>query len=465
MSATVADPRISADVLLDLKGADRSAKSYAFLYAAFRKTEISSSPVRDALDCLIPFIAPYLNTIPGKQVDHQAIQNFLRTKFGFNFPLYALEQLMPALVKAGLVEFNKVLKIHVAKSVPNSFEIVKSEIEVDFDRIADQLGEYARHLGVTSAPPSGSWGDALISFLKSQQEKPASVVTKIKGALLDPNQVEDAVVGGFIKGLFTRNYAEFEKIVQIFMGVLIEEFIASIAEIGTVKKAGQLNVFYDTAVLLRVLGCSGALLRVATEELTRYLQDVGCQIYFLPGNEAEVANILNTIIYVKDAGGELEGETAAAISDGEITITDLRMLQNSFAERLAAKNIFPADYLGGDVQELAKFQIDERAFSDYLLTEANKAKRAYGVQNRINDASYLATVMRLRRGARTRDLTESRFLFVTPNKFLASTARRFLVAQKVLQPQHCPPILSVGQVATIAWLMKDQAIVPEKGGP
>src|SRR6266487_2831274 len=438
--AELAEPRISVDVLFDLKGADRAAKSYAFLYAAFRKTEISSSPVRDAIDCLIPFIAPYLNTVAGKQIDVSAIQNFLKSKFGFNIPLYALDQLLPSLVKAGLAEYNKVLRIHAARHVPSSFDVVKSEIELDFDRIADQLGEYAIGLGFTSKPPSGSWGDALILFLKSQSEKPPSVVSKIKGALLNPNQVEDAIVGGFIKRLHTANYQEFEKLLRIFMGVLIEEFISSIADIGKLNSSMPLNVFYDTAVLLRVMGCSGNLLRIATEELTRYLQDLGCRIFYFSGNETEVAGILGTIIFVKDSGGELEGETAAAISDGETSITDLRMLQNSFAERLATRNIFPADEFERDAQQLAKYQIDEKAFSEYLLAEANRSKRPYGVQNRINDAGYLGNMMRLRRGVRTRDLAECRFLFVTPNKFLAATARRFLIQQKVLQPQHCSPL-------------------------
>jgi hypothetical protein len=248
------------------------------------------------------------------------------------------------------------------------------------------------------------------------------------------------------------------------MGVLVEDFISSVAEVGKFGSGNSPNVFYDTGVLLRVLGCSGKLLRAATEELTQYLQDLGCRIFYLSGNEAEVANILNTIVHVKDSGGELEGETADAVSNGEVTITDLRFLQNSFPERLAQLNIFPAEEFERNIQALSQYQIDEKAFSEYLLTEANKSKRAYGVQNRTNDSSFLGAIMRLRKNIRTRDLAECKFLFITVNKFLATTARRFLIGTKQLQPQHCPPMLSVGQVATIAWLMKDQALAPEKAG-
>ena len=406
----------------------------------------------------------YLSRIPGKQVDVPALQTFLKTTIGLDVPLYALDQIIPSLAKDGYVEYNKIAKVYFAKTFEASFDIVKSEIETDFDQVIGQLSAYAGSVGFTLVPPSGTWGDVLITFLKSTSEKSASPVTKIKGALLDPMQVENAIVGAFIRNLYNTNYQSFEKLLRIFMGVLVEEFISSVAEVGIIGKTAPLVAFYDTGVLLRVLGCSGKMLRIATVELTRYLQDLGIRIYYLAGNEAEVSNILTTIIHVKDTGGELEGETAAAVSDGEVTITQLRMLQNAFPEQLARMNIFAAGELEGSALSLAAYQIDERAFAQFLLTEANRAKRAYGAQNRNNDAGFMGTVMRLRRNVKTRDLAECRFLFVTVNRVLAATSRRFLVQQKVLQYQHCAPVLSVGQVATIAWLLKDQSLAPDKAG-
>jgi hypothetical protein len=458
------EERISVNVLTDLRGADKAAKAYAFLYAAFRKTEVSQNPVRDALDCISPFIAPYLNSIAGKQIDVQAVQTFLRTTIGFDIPLYALEQVIPSLAKAGLAEYHQAVRLYFAKKTDATFDIVKSEIETDFDQVERQLDRFAKSLGLELVPAAPSWGDALISFLKSRSEPTPAAVAKIKGALLDPAQVEHAVVGAFIRNLHETQYTTFEKLLRIFMGVLVEDFVSSVAEIGTFGRGEPLNIFYDTGVLLRVMGCSGKLLRAATEELTRYLQDLGCRIFYLSGNETEVANILNTIVFVKDSGGELEGETAEAVSNGEVSITDLRMLQNSFPERLARLNIFPAEEFEKNVQSLTQYQIDEKAFSEYLLKQANKSKRAYGVQNRTNDASFLGAVMRLRRNITTRDLAECRFLFITVNRFLATTARHFLIDTKQLRPQICPPMLSVGQVATIAWLMKDQVLAPEKAG-
>ena len=455
---------IRAEDLLDLNGANRSAKSYAFLYAMFKKTEVSKAPVRDALDCLLPFIGAYLGQNVGKQVDVIKTQEFLQSKFGFDIPLYAIEDLFPSLVNRGLAVFNKTTKRYIAKEPPESFEAAKVEIGSEFDHISDELTYYAKRLGFDISPPSGTWGDALLNFLRGNRIEIQTPFTNIKGVIVDPAKIEISTVGAFIRSLHSGSPELFAMVLNVYMGVLIEDFISSVAEIGQIDPKYKVTVFYDTAVLMRLIGTSSRILSIATEELTRYLQDIGFSTMYSSGNEAEVANILNTIIYVKDTGREIEGETAEAISLGEVSISDLRMLQNTFNEQLARKNVFVADQLENFSEKDSAYQIDQKKFESYLLARATERKKPYGQQNRENDASYLGNVMRLRRGIRTRDLAHSKYIFITSNKFLAYSAKRFLIEERMLSAQNCPPILTVGQAATIAWLLKDQTIAPEKAG-
>lgn len=455
---------IGVDSILDLTGTNREARAYAFLYAALKRTEISSNPVRDTLDCLIPFIASYLNKNAGKQVKVDDIKEYLKTTFGFDIPIYAIEQLLPALERAGLVEYRKNVSIYLAKEQDYQFDVIKSEIEIEFDEVANELGKYAKEKGFDADPPSGTWADALIAFLKSKAERANVKFTNVKGALVEPLRVQNAIVGGFIRSVHNSNPGLFSKLLNVFMGVLVEEFISSVSEIGVVNRHNPVYVFFDTTVLLRLLGCSGKLLRTATEELTQYLHDLGFKCYYLSGNEAEVANILDSLVHAKQSGREIEGESAEAISTGEVTITQLRALQNAFPERLAAMNVFSAEKLEKSALENARYQIDEREFAEYLRMRARENGRIYGQQNRENDAGYLGTIMRLRRRNNTRDLASCGYVFLTANRFLATMSRRYLMEQQLIQPQHCPPMLSVGQMATIAWLMKDQTLEPEKAG-
>ena len=64
------------------------------------------------------------------------------------------------------------------------------------------------------------------------------------------------------------------------------------------------------------------------------------------------------------------------------------------------------------------------------------------------------------KGFRTRDFAECRFVFVTTNTLLASATRQFLTKAKLLRDSDCPAVLHVGQVSTIAWLLKDKKLQP-----
>lgn len=456
--------KISAEDLLQLKGSDRQAKAYAFLYAAFKRTEVSANPVRDALDCFVHFIAPYTNSIAGNQVTSTNVQAYLKDKIGFDIPLYAIDQLIVTLRQHGFVEYRNSVKAYFAVTQENGFDVAKVEIETDFDEISGKLGKYAKSVGYEIDPPSGSWGDALIRFLRAQSDQPVAKIAKVKNVLLDPVKIEASVVGAFIHKLHRESEEQFQKILKVFMGVIIEDFISEISEIGSLSLEKPVSVYYDTALLLRQLGCSGRALGTATEELTRYLQDLGANIYYLSGNEAEVAGIIDTIVFIKDTGKELEGETAAAIASGEVSTSDLRLLQNGFVERLAAFNIFPAGEIEKDIQASARHQIDEKGFGEYLKAAARKNGRAYSQQNSQNDATYLGAIMRLRKGSRPRDLADCGHVFVTSNRLLATASRRFLLEQRAIVPVTFPPMVSVGQMATIAWLLKDHSIPPEKAG-
>jgi hypothetical protein len=198
----------------------------------------------------------------------------------------------------------------------------------------------------------------------------------------------------------------------------------------------------------------------ATAELTRYLQDIGCRTAFLPGNEAEVSNVLSAVIDRFDRGEEIEGEVGDAISRGEVRIDYLRMLADNFVTELSKSNIFPFDE-----ESLAltrtEFQINEFGFSQYLFEAAKSRGRAYGYQNRVNDAGYLAAVMRLRGPTRSRDFFRSGYVFVTTNRMLAVASRSYLVKQKQLTEVQCAPILHHTQAAAIAWLLKDHKLSPQ----
>lgn len=458
----MAEDSVDVRILLDLQGASRQARSYAFLYAAFDGSGANS--VRDILDCLIPFIAVYTNSIAGKQINLENLQVFLRSQFGFDIPIYTLQQLLQTLRARGYIKTVPGANIYVAVQKEDTFTLARRESETEFDEISNLLAAYARSRNYWETPPSGSWEAAIINFLKPKNPSPERKVITIHKVLLDARDIEYSLVGGFIRNISDTNPDKFNQIVKIFMGTLVEDFLSNISEADQIDKNYPLVIFYDTGLLLRVLGCSGRLFRTASEELTRYLQDIGCEIRVLPGNEAEVAGVFSAMLRSVDTGGEIEGETGEAISRGEVSVNFIRMLDNNFIGRLAQRNnIFEFDE-NSVASETERHQINEVGFSSFLAREAVKQGRNYGPQNRQNDAGYLGTVMRLRKGTRTRDFGGSKYIFVTSNAFLASAAKSYLIKEGHITASHCPPILYVTQAATIAWLLKDKKLSPDIAG-
>lgn len=452
--------QVSFEDLLKIKDADRSVRAYAFLDATLRVSSGNPNPTRDILDCFLPFVAAGVAAQAGNQLDTQALRSYLKNNFGFDVPLYALEQFIAPLENIGSLRYERNIQRHVCLPMDRPIGSDRQIALSDFDDLVEKLHQFAKSAGVPTPPVSRSWTDAFINFLKGLQEgPPANRTAKVKGVLLaDGGRVEQYVLGRFIEDASRSDQQLYEKVLSVFKGVLIEDFVAGAIQVAEVERINDLTIFYDTAVLMRLLGCSGTLLLDATVELHRYLQDLGAATEYLHVNEEEVANILSTIVGAKDAGYAIFGETGEAVERGECTIADLRLLTGMFPERLAAMSIFENKKSVNNIHNVQRFQIDETAFEGYLDSAASSRGIPYKKENRRNDAQALGTTIVFRRGHKSRDALKSRVLFITSNKLLAMVSRSFLIDNNHLRWHECPPILHVGQIATIAWLLKSKQL-------
>lgn len=244
---------------------------------------------------------------------------------------------------------------------------------------------------------------------------------------------------------------------------MIEDFVSNVQVIGTTDSYRHLKVYYDTGVLLRLLGTSGHLFQTATLEMHAALQMLGCDTYYLDPNATEVQNILDTLEGAYSRGKEIFGETSDAIHTGEITIGTIKDLAGTFEARLAQLNIFPYPYDFAARRTEDAFQIDEPQFAAALTSAALKNDRGYSAQNAANDAHVVALIIRLRRGKAMRAISQSRHIFVSRNSLLQRVSRQF-VDQHVEEydAASVPPVITVGQVTTLAWLASNKAIEPHK---
>lgn len=451
------------DRLLEYGAASRKLRAYAYLTASFETKPRYGAGVSDALDCIVPFVVAGTARQVGNQLSLPGLGTFLQT-LGRNIPLYVLEQLLPRLQRIGAIEWDKTYHVHICKAPPEELATAQPpELAPVFDNIEQRLSAFADAFGISQPAASPSWADALIAFLKSESAGEVARAVNIKGAIIgEGDKIDGFVIARFIRTAADAEPVVFQQIVQIFTGILIEDFINTIQTLGDSASYKGLSVFYDTTVLLRLLGTSGKLLATATQEMHRALQDLGCQTLYFDHNESEVINIFTTLIAVHDAGKELFGETAEAILEGDVTIGTIRDLIGTYAKRLATMGVFKTKYAYSNATRADEHQIDEKLFEKVLEDAAIKQDKSYSRQNAEHDAMSLALIMRMRRGKKTKDVAQSIAIFVCRNQLLQKTARRFLVDHEGYDWTSTPAILTIGQISTVAWLAAAKTLEPTK---
>ena len=455
-------PTVNVTGLLAYGKESRKLRAYAYLTASFELTPNTS----DVVDCLLPFLTAGVADQAGNVLDINRLSGYLAA-LGLTVPLYVLLQLIPRLESLGVVEWNKTAHRHICK--PQSRTTAPSRPQVTdlseaFEAFEEQFSVYAQAHGLDRPPLSASWSDALIAFLRSDAASDVIKTTTINDVLIgDVSGVETYLVARFIQIAQTKHSEIFDTIVKIFTGVLIEDFINNIQSVGDATKYNQLSIYYDTTVLLRLLGTSGKTLQTATIEMHRALQDLGCKTLYLEYNLDESLRILNTIVAAHTAGSEIYGETAEALLSNEIRIPTLLDLIATFPDRLGEQNIFQADYHYPSCKSEDIYQIDETALAAGLVQEASNRDRTYSAASAANDARAVAIIMRLRRGGARRNLSGCGHVFVSRNPVLQGVAKRY-VARNVegYEGDAIPPVLTLGQITTVAWLATARALAPQR---
>ena len=438
--------------------AERALRAYAYLTASFR----TEGRVADIFDCLTPFLSAAIKEQSNQPVDIQTIVERVR-RYGLDVPFYVVEQLLPRLAKQGVIEWNAVAKAFIPCDLGNGIEQFPSLPE-SFDAIEPALSEYAKSKGISNPPLSSSWDEAIINFLKETYSGKNIRTIQAHGVIVaDTTEIESFIIASFLQNISEKNVELFDHLVRIYTGVLIEDFISNVQSLQQSTDYSRLNIYYDTSILLRILGTSGTILHEATLQMHHTLQTLGAKTYFLGHTSTEVENILTTLAAAYERGQEIYNETADALLGGEITIGAIRDLAGTYESRLSSLNIFPLSYDYNAHKNEQYFQIDEILFSESLKSAALKKERSYSFQNALNDAGAVAVILRLRRGRSAKDIGKSISIFVSRNSLLQRVARRFAIEHTDHYDEgSIPPVLTTGQITTASWLAEGRNLEPSK---
>lgn len=439
---------IDANTLLNPEFQNAELRAYAFLSTQFR------SGVRSPVDCLLPFIIYAIAAHAGEQLNWQLIRTYLREHYSLNVPFYMLERMQGSLQQAGALTQSTIPRLFLCQDARPAVSGRQIDFSLnDIEALGGALDHYATGRGIRSPLTAETWTDIIIPFFMNRSPPGDKATATYKNVMIsDPKLFDFTIVADFIVDEFRNKSNHYHTIERVYYGVIVADFLTQIETAGDKASFKGLGIVYDSPLLLRLLGCSGKILQEATEELHETLRELGCRTYYLHHTYDETAASIEAILKCYEVGQPMFPETQEAISRGETKISEIYAIRAEFDLRLAALGLTEHG-TGYSDRKADDFQIDEAAFNEHL----QHAKRwgARGQQTANRDVMSLAVIMRLRHGHQVRDVSKAGYVFVTHNVRLALLARDFLREQNQLSEGAVWPILTVGQLSTIAWVVNE----------
>lgn len=438
---------VTVERILDSSARDKQLRAFAYLQARF------STGTQNAIDCLLPFILYAIAELENEQFDERAVIDYISTNYGISMPFYMIEEMRPRLRQLGALDNNNIADLDICRNISDRDDAKSRGLDIqleDIAKIGDSLANFAIGKGVEAPFTCDSWEDAIIRFFQSESHEVSTSSTKVKDVIvLDAAPLDNKIVSDYILWCSQNDVSKYEIIQRIYYGVLVGDFLSNLWATGNKIAYKNLVVFYDATVLMRLLGTSGNQLRIATLELHETLAHLGCRIYYFEHTLDELLSNIEAVVQADKHGGRMHPETNAALGAGEITIGSLNLIKAEADFLLGQLGITQHEAAYARLRPEDKYQIDENAFTDILQSARRTLK---GRVTWETDARSLALLVRLRRGKTSRDVSECGCIFVTSNRYLAAVARKFLIDGRMIGRRDVGPMLTVGQMTTVAWL-------------
>lgn len=427
--------------ILDPRARDRFIRAYAYLEAEFARG------ARSAVDCLLPFLNQAAAKFHGKPFSEAEIAEFVSTTYRVEIPLYMFDSLVRAMRDSGALRYEERTEVLFCDRAGIRTDQESGQLNLadrDVEHLEDSLGRLGSELGIETPSVASSWGEALINFLQGYvpaDQRP----TTVKGVIAkDVIHFDNWVVSEFVRREYVNQTGLFATIRRLYYGVLIGEFLTNLQSAKSAEDFSALNVVYDTTVLLRLLGTSGELLRVATQQLHDALHALGCQTYYFPHIFAEAHEILESVVGSLNSREyeRMYAETREALVSTEVTANYLRMLPGELDIRLSKLGVFEFPEISNEPKPDAL--IDEKSF-ERALGESRGRSDSRRDQR---DAQSLGLIMRLRNANHATSLAKAGHVLVTHNKEFMKLARSFVRASSNVRAFHIPPVLDLPTITT-----------------
>ena len=411
------------------------------------------------IDNFVPFVAQCVKESDHDEVSTSEVQERLKARFGLTIPQHALALIIKKGARRGYYK----LQNHAL--VRDNTALAAIDIEpsrqLALRSYQDLLNRFIEFVRVRfSRDLTEEVADSCLLQYIMDRSLPIVRTTLLgesfQPELGNPNGL-DFLVAEFIIHLAESDVSGFEQLNLIVRGCMLATAVYLPDPNERSRKITDLDIYFDTPLLVNLLGLHGEARRQATVELIDLLHGLGISTRCFAHTFSETENL------ILSCAGELR---STQVSDGQrhneivtyalsmgIGRSELEMIAGSLENRLVE--------LGITVRNAPDYSrstsIDESKLESSLQT-------AVGYLNagaRTKDLESLTAIWRLRGGNAMRSFESARAIFVTSNHKVVSASMDFFHERP--NGFDVPVCALEGQLATVAWLRKP-TVAPDLPG-
>ncbi|MFA6571172.1 MAG: hypothetical protein WCT77_08035, partial [Bacteroidota bacterium] len=415
---------------------------------------------KDYIDNFVPFVG---NLISIKDYTEIKIENFIidfEKEYGLKIPYFAMKSiLIRAKNNYSLIKEENHQYIPNIKQNPfqNFAQCSKDQLR-KHNKIISELIKFSKDK-YNKEITENEADDVIIKYLKKYDIDIVFLSTNSNSLLpnVSPQKELLYIFNNFIIEINNNEPMLFNHLLEITIGHMVSN---TILYEGYQLIQGNLNkvtVFVDTPILIKLFGLEGPERANAYSELFEYLKKNKVTIKVFNHNIDEILNILNDCknwIEHIDFDYNKASRVMKYFKSQRKKISDIEHEIAMIDENLNRYYIISEDK--PDSFENQKYEIDHQKLigivksiysNNDIYFDENNAERAI-----YNDIESIASIFRLRKGKKPRNIKNAEFIFLTSNSSLANASNRYEKSEvNYSNIDYCPVCMTDTFLGTFLW--------------
>ena len=260
--------------------------------------------------------------------------------------------------------------------------------------------------------------------------------------IIDPKRVEFRI-NSFIRWIHQTHLDVWESMTILVRAKLVANALLCPDLEALGKNFSHLTFYFDTRILLRLLGLEGQERFGLTAELIRLVTELGASVSYFAHTARELEYVLGSARRNLNSP-QGRGTVIWHARDKRMTDSDFALIQATYKESLGKFGLF----VSPTPSYSTKFQIGEMELGDLIDNELGELRENV----KAHDINCIRSIYELRSGLAPVRLEDARAVFVTANDGLSRAAYQYGKSYEV--SREVSAVVTDYSITNVAWLKR-----------